>query len=159
MSIRKNDFNEMVKNWVTKHLKEDLMLELVKVYKKKNLSKENDPLLQNIKNINLCDFICDFVFLVKDKDLKLILVNTTLKPIGIVDIGELVTYSRVSNPLNAYLISSKGFSSEISNSLSNPGLTEKLFKFGKNFIIGFQLDKNEINIDSVLPVIKRDFIR
>ena len=72
------------------------------------------------------------------------------------DIGELVTYSRICDPLASFIISKHGFSSEVSVPLSNPKLTDNLFKFGEKSIIGFQLSQHKINKDSILPISKRE---
>jgi hypothetical protein len=148
---------ENIEFWISNYINNFLNGSMVQLYKDVNPSKINSTEVQSIENISMFDYSCDFFVLFKvDGDYQFILINRTTKSIGIVDIGELVTYSRISLPFQAFLISSKGFSSEIGNFLTNEQTTERLLKYNDNSVIGFKMTSRMPDQDSILPVSKRN---
>ena len=112
--MSKNEFIEYVECWIFKEI-EDTSWEVIKTHSRENLSKTSNKTYKDIDNLANMDFKTDLTFVVKkDRKLEVGFVNCTNKSIGIRDIGELQIYSRATNPLFAFIVSSKGFSSEIS---------------------------------------------
>ena len=153
----KIQLEENIEQWISNHIDKSLSGSLIQIYKDVNPSKINSLITQSIKNISMFDYSCDFFVLFKlHGEYQYILINRTIKSIGIVDIGEIVTYSKISSPYQAFLISSKGFSSEIGNFLTNEHTTDRLLKYNNNTVIGFQMTSRSPNKDSILPISKRN---
>jgi len=157
--MTKTEFEKLVEKWVTEFVNNDDELTLVKIFKNKNISRLSHPILDQMPQSKLCDFNCDFVVLVKhvNDDYQLMLINRFTKSLGIKDLGEMLVYSKIANPLYAFLISVNGHSTEINNILVNEEISLPLFKYQHNkSIILFAL-RNEVKKESVLPVYVRHF--
>ena len=64
--MNKAEFENLVEDWVTQFIESDDNLTLYKTFKNTNLAKISHPILDQMSTAKLCDFNCDFVFLVKD---------------------------------------------------------------------------------------------
>ena len=160
--MNKIEFENNIKSWITSFIDSDKRISLVHIYEKKNISKLNDEVINNITESYLCDFVCDFCIVVKDSKNKyqLILINRYLKSIGITDIGEMSIYAKLSKPLYAFMISTKGHSSEINNIVTSNNVIKPIFNYDneKNIIL-FSLNDG-VSRDSVLPLyVRRSFYK
>jgi hypothetical protein len=156
--MTKTEFENKIQDWATNFINSDPDLTLVEIFKSQNISRVSHPILDVMPASKICDFICDFVFLVKQKEVgyQLILLNRYVKSIGIKDIGEMLVYSKIANPIYAFLISDRGHSTEINNILVNEVMSVPLFRYaeGKNLVL-FAL-KDKVKRESLLPVFIRD---
>ena len=153
----KKILDKNIKFWISNYVKNILNGSIIQLHCNENLSNINNAEVQLITNINMFDFKCNFFVLFElDGDLEFILINRTVNSIGLKDIGELITYSKISKPFQAFLISSKGFSNEINHFLISEDVTDRLLKYNKNnSVIGFQMTSRSPNQDSILPIAKR----
>ena len=119
--MKKTEFEKTVEKWAIDFINADSKLSLIEIFKNQNISRLSHPILDEMESSKLCDFICDFIFLVKKKNssYQLLLINRYVKSIGIKDIGEMLVYAKIVSPIYAFLISTKGHSSEINNILVN----------------------------------------
>lgn len=119
--MTKNEFEKKIEDWAINFINADHDLSLVEVFKNQNISRISHPILDGMASSKICDFICDFIFLVQQKnmDYQLILINRYVKSIGIKDIGEMLVYAKIANPVYAFLVSDRGHSTEINNILVN----------------------------------------
>lgn len=157
--MKKEEFEKKVENWAVEFINADEELSLIETFKNQNISRMSHPILDKMESSKLCDFNCDFVFLVESKasGYQLMLVNRYVKSIGIKDIGEMLVYAKIAKPIYAFLISVSGHSTEINNILVSEKISNPLFKYDTNkSIILFAL-KDTIKKESVLPVNVRDF--
>jgi len=157
--MNKLEFEKVVEKWIEKFVESNPKLSLEEIFKKKNISKESHPVLNNMTQSKNCDFICDYIALVKHDThgYQLILINRFVKSIGIKDIGEMLVYAKIANPLYAFLISVNGHSTEINTILVNQSIAKPLFQYDADkHIILFALG-SEIKKESVLPVHMRGF--
>jgi len=156
--MTKAQFENLIEKWVADFVENQRGLNLIKIFKGKSISKISHPVLNQMHQSKLCDFNCDFVALVEhDIDgFQLILINRFTKSVGLKDIGEMLVYAKMANPLFAFIISAKGHSTEINNILVNDRISMPLFSYDDKSIILFALDKG-IKKESVLPLHMRNF--
>lgn len=155
--MNKAQFETHVETWLLDFCTTQKDFNFLKLYKGINLAKANDEELHKIPIIPACDFICDFSILIELKDGKkdLILVNRYAKSVGLRSIGEMLVYCKIATPFLAFIISSKGHSSEINNILVNDKISKDLFCYNDKFIQMFCLGKN-IEKNSILPLFGRN---
>lgn len=155
--MNKKEFETHVKNWLISFIGKNDEMKLIEIFEGKNISRLSHEVLDKMPQSKMCDFICDFVALVehKSKGNQLIFANRHCKSVGLKDIGEMLIYSKIADPLHSFLISTHGHSTEINKILANEKLSNPLFFYGeKKNIVLFVLGK-EVKLDSVLPIISR----
>ena len=155
--MKKEILENQIKTWLTNQIMKGDDVKIVDIFYKKNLSKEHDKRLRQVNNIDLLDFVTDFSILMNINNVPQVgFINRVVNSIGLREIGEMQVYCRVAKPLFAFLISSKGFSSEIGAFLLNELVVENLFSYENHHIIGFQMvDSSPVN-DSILPITYRE---
>ena len=151
--MSKINLEHQINSWLHSDFSDKNKIILEDIFYKKNLSKENNKRLRQINNIDLLDFVTDFAVLVNlDNKYEIGLINRYDSSIGLREIGEMQVYCRIASPIFAFLISSKGFSSEVSNFLLNESIVEQLFSYQKGHMIGFQMVEYSPVSDSILPM-------
>jgi hypothetical protein len=158
--MNKTTFENLVEDWVYRFIDADENLTCCEIFTNTNISKISHSVLDQMSTSKLCDFNCDFVVLVqeKNKEYQLIFINRFTKSIGIKDIGEMLIYAKIAKPLYAFLISVNGHSSEINNTVTNNQISIPLFQYDLNkSLILFALNENGVQKDSILPLNSRDF--
>ena len=151
--MTKANLEHEINNWLQSEFVDENKILVEEIFYKKNLSKENNERLRHVNNIDLLDFVTDYAVLVNvNNKYEIGLINRHDSSIGVREIGEMQVYCRIASPIFAFLISSKGFSSEVSNFLLNDSIVEKLFSYQKGHLIGFQMVESSPNYDSILPM-------
>ena len=75
--MNKAEFENLVEDWVTQFIESEHNLTLYETFKNTNIAKISHPILDQMSTAKLCDFNCDFVILVKEKngEYRLIFIN------------------------------------------------------------------------------------
>jgi len=143
--------------WMRKYLKPKYKGAIIEVYDSHSiyLSKllQRKKLHTNFKDFDTYAIKVDLTAIITDKNkTELAFVEVKSTPITLKDVGQLLGYCRIADPLEAFLISPKGMSTALHN---------LLIKYGKIDILGFNnktikiarwnIDNNDIDYSSIIP--------
>ena len=149
--MNKKELIDILHPWLKKELNQ-FSFKTIEIHERENFSKTSNKKYKDIRNLANMDFKADLTIILQtESKLEVGIVNCTDKSISLRDIGELQVYCRATNPVFAFMVSSKGFSSEITPFLMDDSITENLFHFSTKSLIGFRLSKEGLDKDSVLP--------
>lgn len=119
----------------------------------------NKSIIDNFNNSNW-DFIPDICVVIKiNQNFEIVLINCYSSSIGLTNIGEMLCFSKISNPIYSFMISTKGHSNEISPIVLDKKIYPKLLNYHQEKYINLFCFNNEtldINYDTFIPVDLRD---
>lgn len=158
-----NNLDIKIENWVKKFIskKDDYILK--DLINKEDLSKVNNSYIKKFKNYSSWCFKPDYAVIVEninDKKLEIILINRIKNSIGLRQIGEIMCFNKIVNPIYSFLISNNGHSEEISMFMINKDISEKLlnYKNGNLIMFAFDDDSEMIRKNSIIPIKSRKAI-
>jgi len=125
--------SKWLKSYLEKNYSKDYNIEIL--VPKSNISKINNNSIKKISNYSLLDFSPDILGILtskKTKDVSLVLLNRSLNPISLKDIGEMNIYSSIINPKLAFIVSSKGLPNEVNSLLLNDLTCNSLLNYNNN---------------------------
>ncbi|MDI1471524.1 hypothetical protein QI155_03170 [Thermodesulfovibrio sp. 1176] len=156
--MKEQDLYSQVSKWLYNYLnswnkrKEIIVKDTHKVNLSDFIVKNN---LQNlIPQYSAYDIKVDITGIIKDKNnLKLVFVECKIKPIRLLDVGQLLGYSLVAKPIEAFLISPRGTSEPLYQLLKIYGRYD-ILSYDKNRnikILTWDIQKKEPVWSSILP--------
>lgn len=149
---------DWLKNYLQKHYGQTYNIQTL--IPTSDISKVPDSDLKKcIGNYSYCDFSPDILGILKHKTnkdmIELVFLNRSINPISLKEIGEMQCYCRLSNPKEAFLVSTKGLPQEINKLLIDKDISKDLLMYADNkFITVFTWieDRNQIDPLSVYPL-------
>ncbi len=137
MITEKEKYTLIVRNWLEKFLKEKYSktnnIEIITL--KSNISKSTNNFIRKIINYSLMDFSPDMIGILESKtkkDIKIILLNRSIAPISVKEIGEMNLYSKLINSEMSFIVSSKGLPNEVNSLLLNDSIESSLLNYGND---------------------------
>jgi hypothetical protein len=157
MELTKDQYTENIKKWLEnfliKNYSKNYNIEVI--IPNGNLSKISNNSLKKVQNYSLLDFSPDILGILtskKDKEVKLVLINRSISPISVKEIGEMNIYSHIINPEVAFIISLKGLPNEVNSLLLNDNICSSLLKYHNKEIIILKIDENgKVDNKSTFP--------
>lgn len=154
--MNKEKFEEIIEKWILDYCERKESIQLLKIYRRQNVSKLNEQVLKSVDNLAKCDFTADFFVLIQKEDgsKDFILINRYVKSVGLRAIGEMLVYSSVGCPYASFIISTHGHSSEINSVLMNEKISNELFCYDQSkYITMFTLNEvMQVDPTSILPL-------
>ncbi len=145
MEITKDQYTEKIKKWLenflSKSYSKDYDIEVI--IPNGNISKISNNSLKKVLNYSLLDFSSDILGILtskRNKEVKLVLVNRTINPISVKEIGEMNIYSHIINPEAAFVISAKGLPNEVNSLLLNNNICTSLLNCHDKTLIILKID-------------------
>jgi len=126
-----------------------------------NLSKIRNEYIKSCKDYSSWEFKPDVLGIVKNRDngeIELVLLNRSVSSISLKEIGELYCYSKLVNSKMSFLLSLNGVSNEVGILLLDTDAKKRLLNYGDGkeiVILSWDLKKNGVNYDSVIPFEKK----
>ncbi len=164
--MNKNAFSEVLKKWMNDFLKSrasDVFEEIEVLIPKSHLSKLNNEHLKSIPNCSSWDFKPDVLGILKNKktgEIKLALLNRSISTLSLKEVGEINLYSRLVDAEFAFLVSTRGTSSETNLLLLENEIQERLLNYSgdkKIMIFSWQED-GIIDPKSIIPLDSKEFL-
>jgi len=163
MQLDKYQFTLILKVWLEHYLKAIYSNEynIEVTIPESNLSKLAIDSLKLVPNYSSFEFNPDVLAILTPKKggkPELVLLNRTINAISLKEIGELLCYSRISNPLLSFIVSSKGLPHEVSLLLLNKEREEQLLSYSasrKIAILKWNETTNKMDTTSIFPLEKR----
>lgn len=123
---------------------------------KSNISKITENSIQKLKDYSLMDFSSDIIGIIKSNkngETKFVLLNRSISPISVKEIGEMNLYSKIIEPELAFIISLKGLPNEVNSLLLNSSTEESLLNYSdsKSIIIFRLNEKGLIDKKTIFP--------
>jgi hypothetical protein len=152
--------NNIIEIWFKKFILNQNKYKILEKFISKKLSQVTSENIKNFKSYMHWDFTPDIAYVlldIKTNKKELVIINSKDKKVGIVEIGEMICFNRLSNPLFSFLIS-HGHSSEISHFLVNDNYRNKLLNYNNKSLILFSFNDNEVNQESIIPFEYRNIV-
>jgi len=152
-----------MKVWLENHLHDDYSNEynIQVIIPDSNLSKIAIKSIKSIDGYNSFDFKPDVLGILSDKHTgktELVFLNRSVSAISLKEIGELFFYSKLAQPIQSFIVSSKGLPNEVNLLLLNEDIEKRLLQYSNNgTIIIFRWDVESDSIDpkSIFPLNER----
>lgn len=157
MELTKDQYTENIKKWLENFLIKDYSknYSIEVIIPNGDLSKISNNSLKKVQNYSLLDFSPDILGVLtskKDEEVKLVLINRSISPISVKEIGEMNIYSNIINPEAAFVISLKGLPNEVNSLLLNDNICSSLLKYHNKEIIILKIDENgKVDNKSTFP--------
>ncbi len=121
-----------------------------------NISKIQQNSIKNIKNYSLMDFSPDIIGIIKpnkNEEIRIVLLNRSVSPISVKEIGEMNLYSKIMKPELSLIASLKGLPNEVNGLLLNSDIEKSLLDYSDSkSIIVFRLnEKGIIDKKTIFP--------
>jgi len=123
---------------------------------KSNISKISNDSIKGIKDYSLMDFSPDIMGIIKpnkNEKIKLVLLNRSVSPISVKEIGEMNLYSKIMEPELSLIVSLKGLPNEVNSLLLNSDTEKSLLDYSdsKRIIIFRLNEKGLIDKKTIFP--------
>ena len=133
----KESYTIIVKEWLENFLKKKYSRDndIEVIIPTSNISKLSNDSIKKIKNYSLMDFSPDVIGIIKSKikeEVNLVLLNKSINPISVKEIGEMNLYSKILEPEIAFIVSSKGLPNEVNSLLLNDETELSLLNYAKD---------------------------
>lgn len=159
----KQEYTLFLSKWLKEFLsKKYLDCEIEIIIPKSNISKITGDSIKKLKDYSLMDFSPDIIGIIKPNkkgEIKFVLLNRSISPISVKEIGEMNLYSKIIEPELAFIISLKGLPNEVNSLLLNSSTEESLLNYSESkSIIIFRLnEKGLIDKKTIFPREFKDF--
>jgi hypothetical protein len=136
MASAKEILSEKLLSWLNEYLTEKYSSKYsVEVFIPKSyISKLPNDNIKKIPNYTSFDFKPDILGILKSKEepntVKLIFVNRSPSSLSLKEIGEIICYSRIANPEEAFLISPKALANEVNLILLDKVMQMNVLSYG-----------------------------
>ncbi len=126
-----------------------------------NLSKLNNAVIKSMPNYSSWDFKSDIVAIILNKKTKLhrlVLLNCSISALSLKEIGEINLYAKLADAEFAFLVSSRGLSSEVNLLLLENDVCNRLLNYSDDksvTIFAWDEMASKVNIDSIMPLEKK----
>ncbi len=158
----KSQFTDIMKYWLENYLQDKYResYHVSIVIPSSNISKLPDKEIKDtVENYSSFEFYPDILGILKHKTItnkvELVFLNRSITSISLKEIGEIQCYCRIADPLEAFIVSSKGLPQEINMLLLDEVISTSLLKYSSNkFINAFTWDltKGGIDLLSIFPL-------
>jgi hypothetical protein len=128
----------------------------------RDLKRLNHPDLRNIEGSHAWEFTPDIIAILKGNQTRIVLVNRSINAISLKEIGEMYCYAQLSNPLLAMVISPKAASSEVNGILLDKLMQQQILTYDNDnqiMVLGWSEDNKKIELNSVIPLEKKNFFK
>jgi hypothetical protein len=159
----KQKYTLFLSEWLKSFLcKKYLDCEVEIIIPKSNISKITDDSIKKLKDYSLMDFSPDIIGIIKsnkNEEMKFVLLNRSISPISVKEIGEMNLYSKIIKPELAFIVSLKGLPNEVNSLLLNSSIEESLLNYSdsKSIIIFRLNEKGLIDKKTIFPRKFKDF--
>jgi len=147
MESDKDQYTETAKEWLKSFLEKsyskDFNIEVL--IPQCNISKINNNSIKRVQNYSLLDFSPDVLGILtskKNESVELVLLNRSISPISVKEIGEMNIYSHIINPKLAFIISLKGLPNEVNSLLLNDEICTSLLNYHNKSIVILKIDNS-----------------
>lgn len=140
MASAKEILSEKLLFWLNKYLEKKYSFKyLIEVFIPKSyISKLPNDSIKKIPNYTSFDFKPDILGILQSKEnpniVKLILVNRSTSSLSLKEIGEIICYSRIANPEEAFLISPKALANEVNLILFDKAMQTNILSYQDKFV-------------------------
>lgn len=150
--MNKQELTDKLSIWLEKYCKENYSAEYhIEVIKPSSyISRLPNESIKRIENYSSLDFKPDVLGVLTSKDefnnVKLIFINRSISSLSLREIGEIICYSKIANPIESYLVSPMALANEVNLILLDKNMQNRILKYQDKFlkICKFDKDKNII---------------
>ena len=160
--MNKSQFTDLMKVWIESYLqnKYGKSYHVSVVIPTSNISRlPRTEIKDCVTNYSSFEFSPDIIGILKHKTLtnkvELVFLNRSMASISLKEIGEMQCYCRIADPLEAFIVSSKGLPQEINMLLLDDVISTSLLKYSSNKFINvftWNATKGDIEPLSIFPL-------
>lgn len=139
MASAKEILSQQLNIWLENYLERKYTNYNVEVFIPHNyISKIPNDNIKKIPNYSSFDFKPDIIGILSSKldsdDIKLVFVNRSISALSLKEIGEILCYSRIAQPIEAFLISPKALANEVNLILLDKIKQDNILSYSNNFV-------------------------
>lgn len=140
MASAKEILSENLLYWLKRYLNKKYSSEYIieTLIPKSYISKLPNDNIKKIPNYSSFDFKPDLLGILQSKNncniVKLIFVNRSTSSLSLKEIGEIICYSRIANPEEAFLISPKALANEVNLILLDKLMQKNILFYNEKFV-------------------------
>lgn len=155
MASEKEILSQKLNLWLENYLRQKYTNYNVEVFIPKNyISKIPNDNIKKLPNYSSFDFKPDIIGILTSKsdfaDIKLVFVNRSTSSLSLKEIGEILCYSRIANPVEAFLISPKALANEVNLILLDKSKQNDILSYDNNKFVKIGKFENE-NVLNIFP--------
>ena len=166
MQTNKQEITDILRSWLENYLKKHYSNEFfIEVnIPESNLSKLAIDSIKSIPGFSSFDFKPDILGILKNKKtrkIELVFLNRSTNAISLKEIGEMLCYSKISQPILSFIASPKGLPNEVNLLLLNKERENQLLSYSstnKIIIFKWNSQKNYLDLNSIFPLESRNKI-
>lgn len=139
MASAKEILSQQLNIWLENYLKQKYTNYNVEVFIPQNyISKIPNDNIKKIPNYSSFDFKPDVIGILSSKsdsnDIKLVFVNRSTSALSLKEIGEILCYSRIAQPVESFLISPKALANEVNLILLDKSKQNNILSYNDKFV-------------------------